>query len=269
MKGWNGVYIESPQNPKIHRWSQLKTKKGRLAQNAFLVEGMRLVEDLLRSSLEVEAVLWDVGTDTLPDALSEAAQERGVPVVEVSPRAFAQVSDTVTPQGVLAVAKHTGMQTPTAQVRFGLVLDNLRDPGNVGTLVRSADAFGAAIVHCGSGTVDPYSPKVVRASMGGTFRVPLQTGDTAAFVRSWRAEWPDGRVVLADAKAQVDCDQFDFCQPVLVVIGGEAFGASAEMAGLATDQVQIPMTGMADSLNAAIAGSVLLYEASRQRRLES
>lgn len=266
MKGGPGVYLESPQNPKIHRWSQLKSKKGRLTEGAFLVEGVRLVDDLLRSSFEVEAVLWDVGTDNLPEDLTETAQLRGVPLIEVAPRAFAAVADTVTPQGVIAVAKLPQTGVEPSSVAFGLVLDNLRDPGNVGTLVRSADAFGVDLVLCGSGTVDPYSPKVVRASMGGTFRVHVESKATTVFLSAWRDAWPDGKVVLADAKGQVDCDQFDFRGPVLIVIGSEATGASAEAEALATDTLQIPMTGMADSLNAAIAGSVLLYEASRQRR---
>lgn len=266
MKGGSSVYLESPQNPKIHRWSQLKSKKGRLTEGAFLVEGVRLVDDLLRSSLVVEAVLWDVGTDELPETLTETAQLRGVPLIELAPRAFAAVADTVTPQGVIAVAKLPRADVAPPSVKFGLVLDNLRDPGNVGTLVRSADAFGADLVLCGTGTVDPYSPKVVRASMGGTFRVPVQSAATAEFLTAWREVWPEGRIVLADAKADLDCDHFDFTGPVLIVIGNEASGASALAAGLATDTLQIPMTGMADSLNAGIAGSILLYEANRQRR---
>lgn len=262
------MLIESPQNPRVHRWGQLKTKKGRREHGAFLVEGARLVEESLRSSFEVEAVLWDVGTDELPTHLTDAAKERGVPVFELSPRAFAEVSDTVTPQGVISVVRTSDAHVPPSQVRFGLVLDGLRDPGNLGTLLRSADAFGADVVYCGSETVDPLAPKVVRASMGGIFRVPVQTGDTAALVEAWRTAWPNGQVALAAADATADCDEVDFRQPTLIVVGGEAFGASEVAVLQANVRVRIPMTGMADSLNAAIAGSVLLYEASRQRRAE-
>ncbi|MDQ0188796.1 TrmH family RNA methyltransferase [Alicyclobacillus cycloheptanicus] len=263
------MYLESPQNPKIHRWSQLKAKKGRQTHGAFLVEGSRLVEECLRSSFEVEAVLWDVGTDELPDPLTEAAMQRGVPVIEVAPRAFAEVSDTVTSQGVIAVAKLPNAALPPGQASFCVALDGVRDPGNVGTLLRSADAFGADAVYCGTGTVDPFSPKVVRASMGGIFRFPVHHGDSVALISSWRQAWPEGQVALADAHADMDCDALDFCRPTLILVGGEAFGASPEAAALATVKIRIPMTGMADSLNAAIAGSVLLYEANRQRRAQA
>lgn len=258
------MFLDSPQNPKIQRWSELKTKKGRQAQGAFLVEGMRLVEELLACALDVEAVLWDTATDALPQSLIDAVQARGLDLVEASPRAFLQVSDTVTPQGVLAVAKLPAPVRAPETVRFGLVLDAVRDPGNVGTLIRSADAFAVDVVYCGAGSADPFSPKVVRSSMGGTFRVALQSGGVEGLVESWLTAHPEGRVVLGDANATTTSDQFDFRPPLLLVVGGEAEGASPQVRRLATDSVRIPMPGAADSLNAGVAGSILLYAASCQ-----
>ncbi|MCF8567282.1 RNA methyltransferase [Alicyclobacillus tolerans] len=263
------MYIESPQNPRIREWSKLKTKKGRQLNGAFLVEGIRLTDELLRSSLTVDALVWDVGTDELPQALLDAAANRGVPFIEVSPQAFAQLADTVTPQGVIAIAKLPDalMESNGAPLlRYAVLLDGVQDPGNVGTLLRSADAFGISAVCAGSGTADPFSPKVVRASMGGLFRVQVQDSDSVKFVQSWKSLWPDGQVVVATADAATDCYRADLTKPTLLVIGGEAFGVSNEVAQLADIKVRIPMTGMADSLNAAVAGSVLLYETFRQRQ---
>jgi RNA methyltransferase, TrmH family len=262
------MYLESPNNSRVKEWSQLKNKKGRTEQGRFLVEGYRLVEEALRSGLAVDALLWDVGTDELPETLQEAAYERGVPIFELSPKAFASVSDTVTPQGVIAVVQKprfgkNGGQTPTSRV---LLLDGLQDPGNVGTLLRCADAFGIEEVCCGTGTVDPYSPKVVRASMGGIFRLSVVVEDAVKYIRNWLGCQPNGRVVMSSADASIECDAFDFTRPFILVIGSEAFGVSDAVRTLATDDVKIPMVGMTESLNAAMAGSVLLYEAFRQRR---
>jgi TrmH family RNA methyltransferase len=262
------MYLESPNNSRVKEWSHLKNKKGRTEQGRFLVEGYRLVEEALRSGLVVDAILWDVGTDELPDALQEAAYERGAPIFELSPKAFASVSDTVTPQGVIAVVRKPSIRkdgTQTAPSRV-LLLDGLQDPGNVGTLLRCADAFGIEEVCCGTGTVDPYSPKVVRASMGGIFRVPIVVEDVAKYITKWMSLQPSGRVVMSSADAREECDAFDFTKPFVLLIGSEAFGVSEAARTLATADVKIPMVGMTESLNAAMAGSVLLYEAFRQRR---
>lgn len=262
------MYLDSAQNPRIKSWASLKTKKGRTAQGEFIVEGIRLVDELLHSSLVVKGVIWDVGTDELPDSLMDAALERGVPVFEVSPNAYKTISDTITPQGVLAIAElprnaqSDGVEFPS----HVLFLDGVQDPGNVGTLIRTADAFGIHGVCCGSGTADPYSPKVVRATMGGLFRTPVFAVDGPAYVEEWKTHWPDGQVILTSANADTVCYDADFQKPSLIVVGSEAFGVSQPLTELSSFAVQIPMGGKAESLNAAIAGAVILYEVSRQRR---
>ncbi|CAM3745519.1 TrmH family RNA methyltransferase [Alicyclobacillus pomorum] len=262
------MYLESPQNPRVKAWAALKTKKGRMAHGSFLVEGMRLVEELLRSSLQVDALLWDVGSDELPEQITDAALERGVPMFELSPGAFSTVSDTMTPQGVAAIAKipdNAGLDK--AQLAsHTLLLDGVQDPGNVGTIIRSADAFAVGEVCCGTGTADPFSPKVVRATMGGLFRVPVLSCGSKDYVDAWRNKWPDGQVLVTAAGADLVCYEVDFQKPSLLAIGSEAFGVSRDIVDAGTHQVKIPMAGMAESLNAAIAGAVLLYEMFRQRQ---
>lgn len=263
------MYIESSQNPRVREWSKLKTKKGRELSQAFLVEGMRLTKEVLDSSLTVQHLLWDVSSDELPESLLEGARQRQVPVYELSPTAFREVSDTVTPQGVMAVVEIPEFVTAPEQIldraTHTLLLDGLQDPGNVGTLLRTAEAFGLETVWTGSGTVDPYSPKVVRASMGGVFRLLVGRGDVQQIIVAWKERFTNGRVVLATADGALRCDQVDLTLPSLFLLGSEAFGVSDEAAKLADLRVRIPMTGLAESLNAAIAGSVLLYESLRQR----
>lgn len=278
------MYLDSPQNPRVREWSKLKTKRGREQSGDFLVEGIRLTEELLQSSMIVTHILWDVGTDEPPQSLLTAAAARRIPVIEVSPSAFASIADTVTPQGILAIAKIPSLadvqkhEQPAMQADLqqnerraqeasshALLLDGLQDPGNVGTLLRSADAFGLHEVFAGTGTADAYSPKVVRASMGGLFRLHVQTGETTELIDLWKQRNPTGQVVLAAATGSQECYLVDLTKPTLLLVGSEAFGVSDDAAALADVRVRIPMTGSAESLNAAVAGSVLMYEVIRQR----
>jgi TrmH family RNA methyltransferase len=260
------MYLDSPQNPKIRKWSELKTKKGRLAEAAFLVEGMRLVEEVLASELKVTEILWDSGGDEITDSIREHIDDLGIPFYELSPRAFQRVSDTVNSQGLIAIVELPDEAgTPWRLPHIALLLDGVQDPGNVGTLIRSSDAFAVGEVCCGSGTVDAYAPKVVRASMGGLFRVPVVNGQSALYIQQWIEKWPSGQVVSTGSQSGRVSWEMDFTRPTMLVIGSEAFGVSAETAALASTEIRIPMSGEAESLNAATAGAILLYEVFRQR----
>jgi TrmH family RNA methyltransferase len=146
-----------------------------------------------------------------------------------------------------------------------LVLDQVRDPGNLGTILRTAEAAGAGQVLLAPGTVDVYNPKVVRGAMGAHFRLPVATLEWPAISQrvAERAVW------LADATGEVAYDAVDWTQPAALIVGGEATGAGEEATALATGRVSIPMAGRAESLNAAMAATVLLFEAARQHRRSS
>lgn len=261
------MWIESPQNVRVRKWAQLKVKKNRLLEGLFLVEGVRLVEELLQSDWSIHAVLWDVSTDELPNQIRQHPK-CAAHFFELSPGAFASVSDTVTSQGVIAIAKLPHWTDHSLELAAQSVLfDGIQDPGNLGTLLRSCDAFGFPDVFCGSGTVDPFAPKVVRASMGGLFRLRTRVGDSLEWITTWRAQFPDGQVIHTAAHAASTCDSANLTGPCLFVIGSEAFGVRSEIQSLCTMEVAIPMQGSAESLNAGVAGSVLLYESMRQRRL--
>lgn len=170
-------------------------------------------------------------------------------------------SETVTPQGVVAAARWPEIKPREPGVV--LVLDGVQDPGNVGTLLRSAEAVGVAEVIALRGSADMYSPKVVRAAMGAHFFLSLQIDLTWDDVMSALANV--AHIYAADAEATMPYYAADWRQPSALVIGNEANGISPEGLSYATRQITIPMTGRSESLNAAVAGSVVLFEALRQR----
>jgi TrmH family RNA methyltransferase len=175
---------------------------------------------------------------------------------------FATLVETITPQGIAAVVVQPQLPLP-AQPTLILVLDQLRDPGNAGTLLRSGEAAGVDLVLFAPGTVDPFNDKVVRAAMGAHFRLPLRScADWAAVQSLLPAAAP---CYLAAAAAQLSYDRVDWRQPAVLIIGGEATGASP-MAQTLAQPISIPMHGQVESLNAAMAGAVMLFEAARQRR---
>lgn len=260
------MYIESPQNVRVRAWSQLKSKKGRTRDGLFLVEGRRLIDELTASTYDIEVLLWNVATDEPPEHLRQHQKIRRH-VYELSPAAFAQVSDTSTSQGLIAVASMPKELHAPPTSSCAVLLDGVQDPGNVGTLLRSCEAFGFLSVCCGTNTVDPFSPKVVRAAMGGMFRLELSTEQSLSYIEQWQRAYPNGQVVVTAAESDELCYLADMGKPTLLIIGSEAFGASDAVRNQADKSVAIPMTATTESLNAAVAGSILLYEVYRQRRL--
>ncbi len=232
----------------------------RRVERVMLLEGVRLVADGLASGLMFECIVYDhaaleatVAGRALSGLLRHAAY-----AVPASERAVAHAADTIQPQGVVGVARWPVVAPRPSGVT--LVLDELQDPGNVGTLLRSAEAAGAAQVLATRGSVDLYAPKVVRAAMGAHARLSL-TQDLA---------WPEvvqrlagTPLLVADGLAATSYSAVDWCAAPALVIGSEARGVSAAARRHATGAVMIPMRG-GESLNAAVAGSVILFEAARQ-----
>jgi RNA methyltransferase, TrmH family len=177
-----------------------------------------------------------------------------------APAVMAAASSTETPPGLLAVVPLPVLALPAA-LRLALVLDGLRDPGNLGTLLRTADAAGVEAVFLAPGTVDAYNSKVVRGAMGAHFHLPIlaPAWDALAARLAGLALW------LAEARVGVSYQQVDWRPPSALIIGAEAAGPSPAARGLGASPVSIPMPGLAESLNAAVAGGIILFEAARQR----
>jgi RNA methyltransferase, TrmH family len=205
-----------------------------------------------------------------PPGAVTAAWERGVRVYDLAPGVLERVAGTVSPQPVLAVVPMVDrplqeLAGPTADGRPVVVCVDVRDPGNLGTVIRSSEAAGVAGVICCDGTVDVYNPKCVRASAGAVFHVPLVVGgDAVSTLETLRSS---GRRCLGSAAgggvAYTDADLAD--APVLV-LGNEAAGLPDELLASLDGVVHIPMQGRSDSLNVAVASAVLCFEAARQRR---
>ncbi len=264
--------ISSTANPTIKRLVQLHERRGRLQQGLYLMEGVRLVEEALDSGVRLSMVL------VAPDLLHATARGRALyerlrhePAVpepiEVSAAVLRHVSDTETPVGVVAAlprAPLADLGALPAAAGLVLVLDGIGDPGNAGTILRSAAAAGVDGVVALSGCADLYAPKVARAAMGAHLRVPLAVDVTPVELEAWLPS--RGQAILADAHAPENVYDRDLRVPTVLIVGGEAHGA--RQAGLLTgvQPVSIPMPGAAESLNAAVAAAVILFEAVRQRR---
>ncbi|MDQ3957558.1 MAG: RNA methyltransferase [Actinomycetota bacterium] len=248
---------------------KLRRRAFRDAARAYLLEGPVPVREALEMGAPVREVFVAADYGDAPEIESTAAAA-GAEVVRVSRPVSDALSETATPQGVVGVAAMTDVSPedlpPDADLV--LVLDQVRDPGNAGTLVRSAAAAGADAVMFTSGSVDPYSPKTVRAAAGALFLPAI--GRAVAIEALVRELGGRGFVVAgADAAADRPYDSLDCTGPVAFVVGNEAWGIAPEHRGLLSEIVTIPMPGHAESLNAATAGALLLFEAVRQRRISS
>ncbi|CAA9369148.1 MAG: hypothetical protein AVDCRST_MAG68-5308 [uncultured Gemmatimonadetes bacterium] len=242
----------------------LRQRRTREEEGLFIAEGVRAVEDLVASTL---AVRFAVVSSTLGDtprgaALAHGVAARGIHVHEADEREFREWADTETPQGILAVAEipRAGLDAipMDAEPAVVLVLDAVQDPGNFGTLVRTAEALGAAGVVALPGTVDPWNPKSVRAAMGSSFRLPVVETD-------WEAlePWLRGRGAVTVASAAGAPPPDSLPRRAALVLGNEGAGVSADTLRRADLALGIPLRGRAESLNVAAAGAILLHELLR------
>ena len=255
--------ITSAANPTIAFVRSLSRRDRRAAEGAFVVEGVRAVRDALQSGATPRLLLLRKGEDEL-DSWRDLTFSGEAPIRVVDARLFDSLSDVQTPQGILAVFPFPRIPpVPEDQAPLVLVLDRLRDPGNLGTLLRAAAGAGVNAVYLSPATVDPWNPKVIRAGMGAHFRVPLLPLDTET-QEILRERLP--RRVISSATATQPYDAVDWTGPTALVVGGEAEGVSPEMEAWGTEQVSIPLAHDVESLNAAVAGAVILFEAARQRR---
>ncbi len=229
-----------------------------------MLEGPRLLTDAFDRSFPVDAVYVAPGARRAFVALVERALEAGVPVHDLKEGVLEKIGSTRTPQPVLALAPLPPVRA-VGDLGPGLlvVTAGVQDPGNLGTVVRSAEASGAVGV-IAAGGVDPWNPKVVRGSAGAVLGLPiLVADDLAGTLEGLRAR--GARVVAADGGAVTAYTDADLTGFVALVVGSEAHGLPAEISAVADERVAIPMAGPTDSLNAAVAASILMFEAARQR----
>ncbi len=257
--------ITSIHNPRVQAVRRLLAQsKARREQGEFVIEGVRLAEEALHASWEARLVLFTAQLDQRGQAVVDGFSARGVPIEQVSDSVMHAISQTETPQGILAVMAIKMLPLPPS-THFLLILDRMRDPGNLGTILRTAGAAGVQAALLASGCADAWSPKVVRAGMGAHFRLPILNLSWSELKRTLTQSGSNLRVFLADSSAGIPYTQADFRPPLALIIGGEAAGAGAESLSVADTKVHIPMPGGSESLNAAAAASILLFEVQRQR----
>ncbi len=264
--------ITSKDNNRIKKLKALLAKsKERTASDTFVAEGLRLVmdtpEELIRE-LYIAEDLMD--TDIAVLEFADRLVKRGTSVWTVTNEVMKQISDTVTPQGFLAVVS---MPSHDREDIFGkdgekpliLILEDVRDPGNMGTIIRTAEGAGVTGLIMTKGCVDVFSPKVVRSTMGSIFRVPMWEGAELREAVSLLKE-RGCRIFGAHLNGADVYDGFNYIESTAFLIGNEANGMSNEARILCDDLVIIPMKGKLESLNASVAAGILAYEAARQRR---
>jgi len=246
-------------------------KKGKIRkeQDAFVVEGIKMVSEIPKDNLlqlyvserfllQQENVVY----------LEEVALEKKANYEVVSDRVFQEMTDTQTPQGVLAVVRQSHYSLSDLfsenKVTHILVLEDIQDPGNLGTILRAGEGAGITGIVMSKGTVDIYNPKVIRSTMGSIYRVPFfYTENLKEILCEIKKECT---IYAAHLNGQSAYDKADYTKPLALLIGNEANGLSEEISSWADCFIRIPMQGKVESLNAAVAASVLMYEVYRQRR---
>lgn len=273
--------ISSTANPRISKLQSLHTVRGRKKSGLFLMEGPHLLEALLDAQLLPYEVYYQ------PDLLQRTSYGRNIldrllhtstipqqRLFEVSERVMEAVSEVQTSQGCISVVRLDALRPteirkkrPIAQRPALLILDALADPGNMGTVLRTALAANVESVLLTPSSVDYYSPKVVRAAAGAHIGLPVEIDLTWPTIATRVAAHSPERVFLAEAKSAQMYYQHNLCEPFALIIGNEAHGPSTEARALATQTLSIPLANNVESLNAAIAASIILFEAVRQQGL--
>jgi len=256
------------RHEKVQRLRRLIGRRSaRQAERAFVAEGAKVVGEALEAAGTVEAVFVDRAAAGPGDlAVLDRASAVGCRVLDLDAGVLGRVAGTVTPQAVLAIV--AALDIPLdGLARDGVIVlcAEVRDPGNLGTLLRSAEAAGARGVVCADGTVDPYNPKCVRASAGALFHVPLVVGGNTVQVLSELGAW-GLRCLGTSAAVGSSMWETDLSGPVVLVLGNEANGLPPEVEAALGGHVTVPIEGRSESLNVGMAATVLVYEAARQRR---
>lgn len=263
--------ISSKKNRWIKYLSRLSRRKYREREGRFVIEGARIVADAINAGWPVEALFHSEAfiNERSGREILDSAVRSGIPALEVEAHLLEGLSGTETPQGLIAVVKKVehslrdvlGWGTGKPLI---LVIEGVQDPGNLGTLIRCADAAGVNGVVIFRGTVDLFNPKTLRSTAGSIFHLPVlyekEDMDVINFFRRAGLQ-----VVVGSPSAKKQIQEVDFTVPTLLAVGNEGRGASPVLVSRADHVVCIPMPGRAESLNVAVAAGIMLYEAIRQR----
>ena len=263
--------ITSPANKKVKLAASLKQKKHRDETNLFIAEGIRLTEEAVKSNWQIEFCICtdEVLHNSRVTAIFQMLEQKNCDVYQVSKAIYDKISDTKEPQGILLVLQKQKNQLATLDVADNplfIVLDELQDPGNVGTIIRTADAVGCHGVIIMKESVDLFAAKTVRATMGSLFHVPIITEVSVDTLLTFTEQH---KIVLQVTALDQEAKEYfdsDFRDATAIVFGNEGKGVNRVLLDAAKQKIFIPMLGQSESLNVATAAAVILYECFRQRR---
>ncbi|WP_040211972.1 TrmH family RNA methyltransferase [Clostridium polynesiense] len=258
------IIIESKDNKVFKDIKKLKSKRYRYEKKLYIIEGYRFVEEAIKSGAEIESLLYtssfmEKHDEEMQQLLSGNYSSQYI----LKDSLFKDICDTENPQGIIATVK---FKFPQPEIKRGIfvLVDRIQDPGNLGTIIRTADAVGALGVICTKGTVDFLNEKVLRSTMGSIFRVPIITEkENLNFSASLKSQ--GFKFIGTYLKAEKSIYDLDLSEETVFCIGNEASGLSDEILNFCHEKAIIPMVGNAESLNASIAASVVMFEALRQR----
>lgn len=267
--------IRSIQNPLVKQLAKLKKRRVREQEGKFIVEGARFVEEALVSGWPVESLIYspDLLNSGRGQRLLAMAAGRGIKTVLADKNVIEALAYTEAPQGILAICR---TRTPRLEEMAGregakpgkdslvVVVDGVSDPGNLGTIIRSAHAFGADGAVLIMGTVDLYNDKALRSTMGSVFYLPVAQNVSPAELREY-LEGQGVSLLVGVPEGGSPPDGLDLNRPLALVVGSEASGPSGEVLSMPHEKVTIPMPGRAESLNAAVAASIMMYEITRRK----
>jgi TrmH family RNA methyltransferase len=259
------VFIESKENNLFKNTKKLKERKNRNKNNKYIIEGFRLVQEAFKANVDMEyLIVTKDGCEKMEQYLSEEIIKY-IKIYEISDNLFKELTSTENPQGILAVI-NMNIKPMDSNGSFYLLCDKLQDPGNLGTIIRTAHAAGVQGIILTKGTVDIYNEKTVRSTMGSIFYIPVcYDDDNLSLVKNLKSE--GFKLVVTSLETDKDFFQEDLRGKVLLTVGNEGNGVSEEVFELADTKVKIPMPGNAESLNVAIATSIIMYEKVRQDRV--
>jgi len=260
--------ITSSSNPIIKEIKSLYKKRDRWIKKSFFIEGVRIVDECVKSNANIAYIVYsDMLFDTNGgEELFNCLSQKNWKLIYVSDKLFKEISDTEKPQGILAVVNFNlqGIDNILKEENFLVLLDRVQDPGNMGTIIRTADAFGSNGVIVTEGCVDVFNPKTIRSTMGSIFHVPLlYYKSSSEAIKDLKSRGI--KVITTSLNAEKYCFDVDYKKSFALIIGNEASGVSEEVLADSDLLIKIPMLGKAESLNAAVASSVIMYEVLRQR----
>lgn len=260
--------ITSSKNPLIKEIKSLYRRKERWKSKLFIIEGIKIIDEAILNKITLRNVIYTDKLLSTNDGMDFFQKIQNLNnIVYVPENIFSEISDTENPQGVIGIAE---FKTNDIEDIFNinnpllLYLDGVQDPGNMGTIIRTGDAFKITGIILGDGCVDPYNPKVIRATMGSIFRIPLYCiKDILPYV----SRLIDNNIKIHSTSLEGSIPVYDanFMEGSLIIIGNESKGVDMRLLDISEKLIKIPMPGEAESLNAGVAASIIMYEAMKQR----